>query len=225
MEFRQIMKVLLRWWWLVILPVIVVGAYIGMTLRPPAMSYQVVMQFATESNPAGLSEDYDRYYSWLTSEYIANGLADIAKTGEFAEAVAERLLSQGLEINPSALQGAIASDNAQSIMRLYITWPDAEALTQIATAASTEITQKGGSYYRQMQGVGPVAHALDQPTPIAMPPSLRSRLMGPGLRLILAGGIGLALAFAAHYLDPIIRERDDVEASDIPVLVEISRGK
>jgi capsular polysaccharide biosynthesis protein len=224
MEFRQVMKVLLRWWWLVTLPIVIVGVYIGMTLRPPAMSYQVVMRFATESKPAGQSEDYDRYYAWLTSEYIANGLADIARTDEFAEAVAERLISQGMDINPSALQGAIASDNAQSIMILYITWPDAEALSQIAKAASLEITQNGASYYRQMQDIGPIAHALDQPTPIAMPPSLRSRLMGPGLRLMLAGGVGLALAFAAHYLDPIIRERDDVEANDIPVLVEISRG-
>ncbi len=219
------MKVLRRWWWLVALPIVVVAAYIGMTLRPPGMSYQVVMQFATESNPAGMSEDYDRYYSWLTSEYIANGLADIARTGAFAQAVAERLATQGFEINPSALQGAIASDNAQSIMILYITWPDAEALSHIAKAASTEITQNGASYYRQTQDIGPIAHALDEPAPIPMPPSLRSRLMGPGLRLILAGGIGLALAFTAHYLDPIIREREDVEVIDIPILTEIRKQR
>ncbi len=225
MEFHQIMKVILRWWWLVALPIVVVAAYIGMTLRPPAMHYQVVMQFATESNPDGVSEDYDRYYSWLTSEYIANGLADIARTGAFAQAIAERLAMQGIEVNPSAIQGAIVSDNAQSIMKLYITWPDAETLTQIAKAASAELTQNGAAYYRQMQGMGPIAHALDEPAPIPMPPSLRSRLMGPGLRLILAGGIGLALAFTAHYLDPIIREREDVEVIDIPVLSEIRKQK
>ena len=36
----------------------------------------VAMRFAAGTEPAGLSEDYDRYYPWATSEYIANGLAD-----------------------------------------------------------------------------------------------------------------------------------------------------
>ncbi len=224
MEFRQIMKVLLRWWWLVALPIVIVAVYIGLTLHPPETTYQVILRFATESNPDGLSEDYDRYYSWLTSEYIANGLADITRTGAFARAITERLATQGLAINPGAIQGAIASDNAQSIMILYITWSDADVLTQIAKAASAELTQNGASYYRQMQGIGTIAHALDEPRPIPMPPSLRAHLMGPGLRLILAGSIGLALAFIAHYLDPIIREREDVEAMDIPVLIEVKKG-
>jgi capsular polysaccharide biosynthesis protein len=91
MELRLYWKVLLRRWWLVVVPVLVVAIYTAATYTPPGPVYQVTMRFAAGTKPEGLSEDYDRYYPWLTSEYVANGLADAARTGAFAEAVAARL--------------------------------------------------------------------------------------------------------------------------------------
>ena len=76
-------------------PVLVVAIYLGVTYHPPATTYQVVMSFTAGETPAGLSVDYGRYYIWLSSEYVANGLADVARTEKFAEAVAERVVSQG----------------------------------------------------------------------------------------------------------------------------------
>ena len=101
MELRTYWKILIRRWWLVVAPLVVVTLYVTATYTPPGPVYQVVMRFAAGTEPAGLSGDYDRYYPWLTSEYIANGLADVAETGVFAHAVASRLAEAGSMSRPA----------------------------------------------------------------------------------------------------------------------------
>ncbi len=223
MEVRQIIKVLFRRWWLVIVPVLVVLAYVVFTYRPPPTVYQVVMRFAAGTKPAGLSEDYDRYYPWLASEYIANGLADVAETGVFAQAVASRLAEAGIEVAPGAIQPAIVTDNAQSILVIYITWPDGTQIVAVADAITAELTGNGVAYFPQLEGVEPAVRLLDAPTPVPLPPGLRTQLMGPAIKIGLALVIGVALALLWHYLDPTVREAAELEALGLGVLAEIPR--
>ncbi len=221
MELRQMVKILLRWWWLAAIPVLIVAAATLVTYRSPATSYQVVMRFSAGTEPAGLSTDYDRYYPWLTSEYIANGLADIAGTGAFAQAVATRLANQGITVAPAALQGALVSDNAQSLFVIYLTWPDPTEIVALAEAVSAELSENGAAYFPQLSNVGIAARRLDTPVPTSLPPSLKAQLAGPALRLLLAAAAGLGLVFLAHYLDPTIHEREEVEAAGLRVLGSI----
>ncbi|MGC9358531.1 MAG: hypothetical protein ACP5GX_11720, partial [Anaerolineae bacterium] len=165
MELRQMLKILIRWWWLIAIPVIVVGGYAALTYSTPATQYQVIVSFATGTEPAGLSVDYDRYYPWLTSEYIANGLADIAVTDAFADAVTARLVEAGIEISGGTVKGRIVSDNAQSIVRIYLTWPDPIEILAIADAISAEIITNGAAYFPQLSGLGIAARRLDDPVP------------------------------------------------------------
>jgi len=223
MEVRQIIKVLFRRWWLVIVPVLVVLAYVVFTYRPPPMVYQVVMRFAAGTKPAGLSEDYDRYYPWLASEYIANGLADVAETGVFAQAVASRLAEAGIEVAPGAIQPAIVTDNAQSILVIYITWPDGTQIVAVADAITAELTGNGVAYFPQLESVEPAVRLLDAPAPVPLPPGLRTQLMGPVIKIGLALVIGVALALLWHYLDPTVREAAELEALGLGVLAEIPR--
>lgn len=224
MELKQMVKIGLRWWWLAIIPVVIVAGYVGLTYKRPGTSYQVVMRFAAGGEPADeLSADYDRYYAWLSSEYIANALADVALTGAFAENVAVRLSGQGLTVAPGAIQGAIASDNAQSVFVIHVTWPAQEQAAAVAEAVSAELTENGTAYFPQMDGVGTLARRLDAPTPAAMPPSLRAQLLGPALRVALAAGVGLGLVVLAHYFDPKVRELAEIEQAGIPVLTSIPK--
>lgn len=223
MEVRQIIKVLFRRWWLVIVPVLVVLAYIVFTYRPPPTVYQVVMRFAAGTKPAGLSEDYDRYYPWLASEYIANGLADVAETGVFAQAVASRLAEAGIEVAPGVIQPAIVTDNAQSILVIYITWPDGTQIVAVADAITAELTGNGVAYFPQLESVEPAVRPLDTPTPVPLPLGLRTQLMGPVIKIGLALAIGVALALLWHYLDPTVREAAELEALGLGVLAEIPR--
>jgi capsular polysaccharide biosynthesis protein len=181
------------------------------------------MRFAAGTEPAGLSEDYDRYYPWLTSEYIANGLADVAETGAFAQAVASHLAEAGHEIGPDAVQPAIRTDNAQSILVVYLTWPDEAQIVAVANAITTELTQNGAAYFPQLKGIEPVVRPLDAPTPIPLPPGLRTQLMGPAIKIGLALVIGFALALLWHYLDPTVHEAVELETLGLVVLAEIPR--
>lgn len=223
MELRQIVKLLLRRWWLAALPVLVVAAYVGLTFRPAAPQYQVTMRFAAGTEPAGLSTDYDRYYPWLTSEYIANALADVAVTQAFAQAVAARLATQGLDVAPGTLQASLTSDNVQSVFVIYLFWPDAAQSISIAEAVTAELTENAPAYFPQLEGVGLPARRLDAPHPALMAPSLRARLLGPGLKLLLAVAAGLGLALLSHYLDPSVYERSDVEILGVAVVGAIPR--
>lgn len=224
MELRTYWRILIRRWWLVVIPVLVVLAYTGLTYSPPLTAYQVVMRFSAGTTPAGLSTDYDRYYPWLTSEYIANGLADVAETGAFAQAVATRLDEEhNLEIPASAIQGAIVTDNAQSILVIYLTWADADQAQAVGEAIALELTTSGATYLPQLEGLDPALHQLDQPVPTPLPPRLRAKFLGPAVRvgLALAAGIGLALLW--HYLDPTIRQAEEVEDLGLDVVGKIPR--
>lgn len=220
MELRTYWKILIRRWWLIVVPVLVVALYAAATYTPPGPVYQVVMRFSAGTKPAGLSEDYDRYYPWLASEYVANGLADVARTGVFAEAVAERVGDPGLT---GAIQGSIVTDSAQSVMVVYLTWPDPAQIVDVADAISAELTQNGAAYFPQLTGVEPAVHRLDTPSPIALAPGLRTQLMGPAVKIGLALVVGVALALLWHYLDPTIREAKELEEIGLAVLAEIPR--
>jgi capsular polysaccharide biosynthesis protein len=225
MELRTYWKILIRRWWLVVAPVMVVALYVAATYTPAAPAYQVVMRFAAGTKPAGLSEDYDRYYPWLTSEYIANGLADVAETGGFAQAVAVRLAEAGSEIPAGAIHAAIITDNAQSILVVYLTWPDAEQVVAVAEAVTAELSTGGAAYFPQLEGIEPSVRRLDTPTPAPLPPGLRAQLMGPVIKLGLALVVGIALGLLWHYLDPTVREAAELEEMELTVLAEIPRRK
>ncbi len=224
MELKVWLKILARWWWLGAIPVVVVAAYVGLTYRAPATVYQSITRYTAGSAPAAeLSADYDRHYAWLTSEYIARGLANIVNTDAFARAVAERVAAWDVDVAPAAIQGALVSDYAESVLVIYLTWPDAAQIEWIGRAVSDELTENGASYFPQMQGVGPVARRVDALEAFPLPPALRTQLLGPALRLALAAGVGLGLMALAHYADPRVRDRAEVEALGVAVIAAIPR--
>lgn len=225
MELRAIWKAVVRRWWLAIAPMLVVLIHTVVTYRPPATAYRVVMRFAAGTPPAGLSLDYDRYYPWLTSEYIANGLADVALTDLFAERVTARLAGQGLTVSPTAVRGAIVSDNAQSIMFIYLTWGDAEEARAVAQAISDELTENGAFYFPQLAGLEPAVRCLDEPAPTPQAPGLRTQMLGPAVRLALALALGVGLALLWHYLDPSVWSAEEVERLGLPVIAQIPRHR
>jgi len=210
-ELEQILTAIRRWWWLAVIPVAVVLAYTGATYQAPATYYQVTMRFVAGGQPASaLSSDYDRYYAWLSSEYIANALADLAVTERFARTVADRLSDAGLSVPPAAIQ-------------VYVTWPNPAETAIIAETIGSTLLESGPSYYPQMDGIGQVARLADAPAVVELPPSLRARLLGPALRVLIAAGLGLGLVLLANFIDPRIRSCADVEASDLTLLGTIPR--
>lgn len=216
-------RVLLRWWWLALLPAIVVAAITAITYRPPAVSYQVAMRFAAGLLPerAPGVYTYDRYYEWLTSEYVTNGLKDVVRTGLFAEAVSARMAAAGRSIPAGQIQGAIASDHAQSIFVVYVTWPDAAQAVELAGAIAAELSENSAAYWPQLaEAPGSPVRLLDRPAPAPVAPPLRDRL-DLIARVVVALAAGVALAFVAHALDPLVRDPRDLERAGLSVIGRI----
>jgi hypothetical protein len=224
MELKQYWKIALRWWWLIVLPPLLVGASGLAAYRAPAGTFTAALRFtAAQPDAVTASPNFDpNYYRWLTSEYIVSALKDWARTGAFAQAVSDELKAQGTDIPAAVLGGAISSDSARSILVIYLNWPEQTPLLKIAEAVSTVLQDRNAAVFPQLGGQAAKVVGLDSPAAGAVPPSLRSRLDLP-LKAGLAFAVGLALALLAHYFDPFVREPGELEGMGLKVLAEVPR--
>ena len=226
MEFRQLVRILLRRRWLVVLPALVLGAVAIVTYGPPQPTFAATMRFAVGYTPDPSSQSlYDRFYpAWLASEYIAGGLSDWARTGNFAEAVSEDLAARDVDVPPAAAAASIVSDHTRSIVALYFNGNDPALLQSLAESAARVLQTRNATVFPQNGARGASVTPLDNPAVGAAPPSLRARLELP-IRVGLAMAAGLVLALLAHYLDPMIRDRSDVEALGLSIVGEIPKRR
>lgn len=226
MELRQYVRIALRWWWLILLPPLMVGAYGLATYRPAPSSYTTSLRF-TAGQPQSLTSNpgYDaNYYRWLTSEYIVSGLKDWARTGAFAEAVSRELAASGTTLSADAIRGAIASDNARSVLVIYLTWGNPEQLIALAQSVTKVLQEQNANVFPQLGGQSAAVVPLDSPHPAPVGLSLRARLDLP-LKVGLSFAVGLALAFLAHYFDPFVREKDELERMGMKVVAEVPKAR
>ena len=107
MELLEYWRIFTRRWWLVLLPALIIIAHTLLTFNRPPTIYQAHMNFTAGLPPEDKPADYtyDGLNTWLASEYIANGLADVARRESFATAVSARLAQNGLSIPSGAVQG------------------------------------------------------------------------------------------------------------------------
>jgi capsular polysaccharide biosynthesis protein len=224
MELRLYWQVFKRRWLLLLIPAAVVLAVGLATYRTPPPAYNVGVRFIVGQSPAAGADrvDEQRYYNWLTSEYIVNGLTDWVRGLNFAEAVSQELTAQGLDIPPGVIQGSIAPDNVRSLLQISMTFGDADTLTAMMNAVAKVIIEQNAAGLPQLGGETAVIVQLDQPIVNQIPAGLRSQLDLP-FRILLALGAGIGLALLVEYLDPTIRERDDLKALGLPLVGEIPK--
>jgi capsular polysaccharide biosynthesis protein len=222
MELRRYWKMIRRRWPLLAIPTIIV-LIVGLatyTAPPPLYNAGVRFLVAQAPSPATATTDEERYYNWLTSEYIVNGLADWVRGGTFAGAVSRELAQQGLEVPPGAIQ--VVPDNARSMLTLSLVHGNPDTLAAIMESAIRVLTEQNAAALPQLGGETAALVQLDLPVVNQLPGSLRSQLDLP-LRVLLALGAGFGLALLAEYLDPTIRDREELEAVGLPILGEIPR--
>jgi capsular polysaccharide biosynthesis protein len=219
MELRRYWKVFKRRWLIVLIPAVIVLAVGLVTYSPPVPIYNVGVRFLVAQPPAPASNtDEQRYYNWLTSEYIVNGLTDWVRGNEFATAVSAQLAAQNMAIPPGAIQ--VFPDNTRSMLTLsmnHTSTPELAAMIEAVTTVLIEqnaLPQLGGEKVEIVQ--------LDQPHINQIPPSLRDQLDLP-LRIVLALAVGVGLALLAEYLDPTVRERDELTLLGFEIMGEIPK--
>lgn len=225
MELILVWRVLRRYWWLMLIPVLVTAA---LTL-PAALSNRATLSggfgttirySAAQQLDAIPNRDGDYQDVWLASELTVNALTDWITSNSFKQAVAEEVAAGGASIDLTTL--GIAADNERSVGRIDLSWPNADELNTIAQAMMTVLQTQTEDAFPQLGGEPAQVTIIDTPVIVPAPPPLTDRF-GPFLRIGLGLLAGIGLAFLAFYLDPTLRYRDDVEAIGLPVLAPIPR--
>ena len=226
MELRHTWTILRRYWLLALIPAALVLALGLATWRPAPTVYNAGVRFIVGQPPGAAAADFDeqRYYNWLASEYVVNGLTDWIRGGRFAAAVSARLAAQGIDAPPGLIQGGLAVDNARSMLTVSLTAADPALLQQMLAGVIAVLTEENAAALPQLGGQGAVLTQLDEPVVNPIAAGIRSQLDLP-LRVALALLAGLGLALLAHYLDPTVRDRAELERLRLPVIAEIPKEK
>ena len=224
MELRQYWTILRRRWPLLVVPALIVLVIGIVTYQPPGVAYNVGVNFIVGQTPpeAAVATDEDRYYRWLTSEYIVNGLVDWVKGTAYATLVSQELATQGIEIPANAIRGSLAADNARSVMTLSLTWGDEAQLSAMMDAAIKVLVEHNEGALPPVGDDTVVVTQLDDPIINPISAGLQSQLDLP-IRIALAIAVGVGLALLAEYLDPTLRSRADLETIELSVMGEIPK--
>jgi len=221
MELRAYWGIVRKRIWIVMLLLLVLllsYPFLGPAQAPQL--YSASMRFVVGIAPEPLPPEvygYDRYYTWLTAEYLIDDMSEVVKSRAFAEDVAE---VSGRSIPVGAIQGATASGKLHRILTISASWGDPKELATIANAIVQVMRERSGTYFGQLGTENAVVALIDPPVVSPIGRSLRQRLDLP-LRLTLALALGVALTFLLDYLDDSVRHRADLEALGIDLLAQV----
>jgi len=210
-----------RLWVPLLLLIIVLISYPLLASSPPT-AYSANMRFVVGLRPeAGLGEryQYDRYYTWLTAEYLLDDLAEVVKSHAFAQDVAE---ASGIAVGAGTIQGATAAGKLHRILSISITWHDPDQLTAIANGVVQVMEHQAGRYFGQLGTEQATISLIDPPSIVPIGISTRQRLDFP-LRLVLALSAGIGIAFLLDYIDGTIRDQADLQELDLAILAQVPR--
>lgn len=222
MELMLVLRVLLRRWWLALIPVIVVAAITipdFLRDRGAAGGFTSTIRYsAAQVLEAIPGRDGDFQDVWLASELAVNAMTDWVRSSSFVSEIVRDSAAKNVEVNPAVL--SIAADNKRSIGQLTISYPDDVVLQTIINSAIDVLKTRAQNYFPQLGGQPAQVTILDVPVINAAPPPITNRL-APVFKLIVGLLAGVGLAFLAEYLDPTLRRREQVEALGLPVIATL----
>lgn len=227
MELKHYWRIIWKRAWIPALLLLVVAGLSLLTYETPPTTYSTTMRFTVGVKPQEVADqyNYDSYYAYLASEYLADDMTAIVRSQAFASDVNQHLaeMESPARIPPGSITGVTIAEKQHRILRLNISWGNADELADIAQAVVRTMESDSPKYLTQLGTSGALIQVIDEPSPPAVnPPSLTQRLNVP-VRLLLALVVGVALTFLLDYLDDSVRGKTELEAMGIPVLTEVPR--
>jgi len=229
MELREYWRIVRRYLWLIglVVAITLVTTVTMRYLRPRPTVYSVRLRVTAGVTPEERSGDYytyDRYYTWLASEYLVDDLSEVVRSAAFAEAVSQELRSQGLSVAPGTISGSTVPEKQHRILTITINGYDPERLLSIGEATAKVLRERNKEFLVQLSSQNASVHLIDPPSLSVVPPSLRERMDLP-LRLFLALIAGLGLAFFFDYIDDSVRDRRDLQELGLPLIAVLPKQK
>lgn len=224
MEFNALIQIVLRRWWLIVLPfvfsaVIALPELLGGSSAAPT-GFTAEIRYSAAQRLDISQQDGDYADVWIASEYTVHALTDWVRSSSFRAEI-----EAALGDSEVALAGlGIAADNVRSVGVVYLSHARSESLSAIADAAVLVLSSRSQSYFPQFGGESAQVTILQQPAVAAAPPALTNRF-APFIRMGIALLIGIAVAFFAEYVDPTIYHRDDLRRLGLPIIASIPKER
>ena len=224
MELILVMRVLLRRWWLVLIPVIVAAIFAVPELlaneTTVSSGYRTQFSYSAAQNSSNFDvRDGDYQDVWLASEFVVNAFTDWLQSSSFKE---ELVSETG---NADLLNGLnIVADNNRSIGVVDMSHPDEASLSTLREASITILQTRNQAYFPHLGDRPAQVTIINQALVTPAPAPLTDRFE-PLLQLGVAFFAGLVLVGVVEYFDRTIRYRDEVEAEGLVVLASIPKHK
>ncbi len=228
MELRDYYRVIIRYLWLIVLLVAVVGVGSWVLRAQPAPQYQASIRFTIGVNalPPDKATGYDPVLTaYQASEYIRDDFVEILQSDVFADDVNAQLAKMGvngLTVHKGNIGAAV--EKQRRLMSLSVTWSNPQDAQKIAEAAVKNLAENNAKYFAQLGSSAASVTIIDRPAVGVVGAPLRERLDIP-IRVALALLAGIALAFILDYLDTSIRDSGEVEAMGLHVIGEIPAAR
>ncbi|OQB27958.1 MAG: hypothetical protein BWY10_00894 [Chloroflexi bacterium ADurb.Bin180] len=223
MELRQYWNIIRRRGWIV-LAIVAIVLVVSLLTRPThAPVYAASMRFMMGLEPEAKTGDYytyDRYYTWLTTEYLVDDVAELVRSGAFARAVSDSLAAAGITVPAGAIQGSTQAGTLHRVLTVSVVWGDAQQLGLIANAVANLLPSEIARHFAQVGTAGVHASLIDPPAIGGVGQSLRNKMDLP-IRLVLALAAGLALILLLDYLDDSVRDQSELESRGLTVLAQV----
>lgn len=225
MELMAFLRVLLRRWWLVAIPLVIVAVLVipDFLSNRGAVSggYTVSVRYsAAQVLEAIPGRDGDFQDVWLASELTVNAMTDWVRTSSFLKLIVDEAQAKGATIDAAGV--GVAADNKRSVGVLYLSYSDEAGLQALTDAALDVLKTQAQNYFPQLGGQPAQVTILDNPTITPAPPALANRF-APLIRVGIALLAGIGLAFLVEYLDPTLRRKEQLEAMGINVIATLPR--
>ena len=192
-------------------------------LRPQIADSVLTMRFIVGQPPldSTLADEQERYYTWVTSEYVVFSLSDWINGTAFFEMLIEDLQTQNLEFEYKELKAKVGATSYRSILLMEVRGTDREEIITIAEAASDIVTTLPDVDIPQLRLAPPILFPIDSVPSIVEPPtSIVAQLRFP-LSITLAFLFAILSALFAERNDKTIRSRDAASNLRLPILGEI----
>ena len=226
MEFRQYWSIVHRRLWLVALlgaTALAVSGYVGVR---GTNAYCSNLKLAVNVIPdAGDAPNYryDRYYySWLSSEYLADDLTEVMKSTAFADYV---WAETGHSIDPGWIASATRARKTHRTIDLAVCGSDQTAVRAVGEAYERVLNTRLTDFFQQLDSRNALVRVINHPT-VSRGWSVGSLAAEIALRTLLGLALGVALAFLLDYLDRGVRDRQDAEqVLSLPILAEVPHAR
>lgn len=210
MELRQYGRILWKRAWIIAALTLLAGVA-SFLVSPAREGYEATLRVAIGVQPEERRDNlyqYDRYYAFLASEYLADDFGEVVKSRAFLEDVQKEMGNTPIALG--SIFGDRGAKKTHRLVTLTVTAKGQDQAKQIADAVLRVMENKGNQYLAQLGSDRAVVRVVDPPE--VYPASRGQRaLLDLGLRTGLGLLAGLALVLLLEYLDNTVRDRTEAE--------------